>query len=90
MYNILDFSVLPRDKGMCVLEHCLTLRKSISECPPGTFGVKCLSACPLNCKAATCHNVDGSCRAGCEDDWTGEKCQKYDCSQQGASSKLTV
>ena len=43
------------------------------ECPLGRYGVKCLSLCFPHCLSA-CHHVDGSCRAGCEEGWTGEKC----------------
>ena len=49
-----------------------------TDCTNKTYGYRCEKTCG-HCKSGDlCHRFNGSCLTGCEDGWTGDKCDQGD------------
>lgn len=47
------------------------------ECPSGYFGKGCRERCRGHCiRDEPCDHISGECSNGCQDGYTGERCDK--------------
>ncbi len=50
----------------------------IPDCVGGWFGKNCLEECSGHCAGSQhCDVVDGHCPNGCQDWWSGDKCDTF-------------
>lgn len=48
-----------------------------ADCPPGYFGEGCREGCSDHCiKNELCDHITGECSNGCQDGYTGVRCDK--------------